>query len=330
MEAVDETDITSLVSDRWGLSLDGFRYFPEGGGAYHWIARTSDGERWFVTCDDLDTKPWLGSERDAVFDGLLAAYAAATDLRAAGMEFVAAPVPSASGAPAERIDARHSVSVFDYVEGEPGTWGRPIESAVRDQLVMMLARMHALTPTAGGLGRRGVEVAGRAGLESALDELGHAWNGGPLSEWARAEVAAHRDLIAQWLTELDHFASRLGDKPSDVVVTHGEPHPGNLIHTPTGLMLVDWDTVALARPERDLWMLADADGAVEAAYRELTGVTLDPAALAAYRLVWTLNDVAAFTEQLRGEHRDDEDGRRAVTALRSLFSGREPAPYGAR
>ena len=60
LERVDEKVIASVVAAGWGLRVSELRYFPEGGGAYHWIARADDARRWFVTCDDLDTKPWLG------------------------------------------------------------------------------------------------------------------------------------------------------------------------------------------------------------------------------------------------------------------------------
>ena len=81
--------ITAAIRDRWGLRIQEFRYLPEGGGAYHWSLSTSDG-RWFVTCDDLDTKPWLGVGRDTVFTGLIAAYRTAMDLAASGRKFVVA------------------------------------------------------------------------------------------------------------------------------------------------------------------------------------------------------------------------------------------------
>ena len=44
---------------------------------------------------------------------------------------------------------------------------------------------------------------------------------------------------------------------ADLVVTHGEPHPGNLVMVEDSPVLVDWDTVGLAPPERDLWLVAD-------------------------------------------------------------------------
>jgi spectinomycin phosphotransferase len=281
-----------------------------------------------VTCDDLDIKPWLGSDRETVFSGLLAAYAAAVDLRAAGLSFVAAPIAMISGTPAERLDERHSVAVFEYIDGEPGQWGRPAVSGTRGELVTMLARLHGAMPRERSLVRRGLEVPGRDRLAEALDDLDRPWDGGPLSEPARRELAAHHQVIVRWLSELDRFALGLRETDVDAVVTHGEPHPGNLIRTGAGLVLVDWDTVALAPPERDLWMIVDGGETVLSAYRELTGITLDRDALAAYRLLWALSDVAAFTVQLRGQHRRDADAEKALAALRSILEGREPSPYG--
>jgi spectinomycin phosphotransferase len=327
-ERVEEKVITNVVAAGWRLRLSDLRYFPKGGGAYHWIAQTDDARRWFVTCDDLDTKPWLGSDRDSVFDGLVAAYGSAMDLRSAGLSFVAAPIATVSDTPAERVDERHSVSVFEYADGEPGRWGRLVAPRIRGELVTMLALLHRATPAGRGLVRRGLAVPGRDRFEEALDDLERRWDGGALSELARRELAGHVDMVVCWLADLDRFAARLGDTDANTVLTHGEPHPGNLIRTGTGLMLVDWDTVAPARPERDLWMIVDADGTVLSTYRDLTGITLEQDALAAYRLLWALTDVAAFTVQLRGRHRRDADADKALAALRSILNGPEPSPYG--
>ena len=331
LELVSEQQIASVVAGAWGQAIRDLRYFPEGGGAYHWIAEAGDGRRWFVTCDDLDTKPWLGSDRDSVFGGLLVAYGTAMELRATGLRFVVAPLATGAGEPAVRVDERHSVSVFDYTEGEPGRWGQAVEPTARRELVTMLARLHRASPPGPGLASRGLELPGRQGLEEALDHPERPWEGGPLSEPLRHELAEHRDLIVDWLADLDRYAARLGDGNGDgstgAVVTHGEPHPGNLIRTGAGLSLVDWDTVAVARPERDLWMMVDGDESLHSAYRDLTGVTLDREALAGYRLLWALSDAVSFTARLRGEHRQNTDANRSLAALRLILQGREPAPY---
>ncbi|MGH9184730.1 MAG: hypothetical protein ACRD0U_02765 [Acidimicrobiales bacterium] len=135
------------------------RYLPVGGGAYHWMY-TDAARRWFVTCDDLDTKPWLGSDRDMVFEALLAAYDTAMALRASGSAFVVAPFAARSGAPAERVDDRYSVSGLEYVEGTPGQWGRRISPRTVAALVSMLALLHHSTASVRTLARRGVRGAG--------------------------------------------------------------------------------------------------------------------------------------------------------------------------
>ncbi len=53
-----------------------------------------------------------------------------------------------------------------------------------------------------------------------------------------------------------------------LVITHGETHSDNFIRSSDGLVLVDWDTVGLAPPERDLWHVATADGDELARYTD--------------------------------------------------------------
>ena len=310
--AFSDAEIAAFVTARWDTDVAAIEYVPEGGGAYHWVANTSDG-RWFITCDDLEVKPWLGSSHDEVFAGLTNAYAAAVALRAEGLAFVVAPRPSAAGAVAERLDDRHSVAVFDHVDGEPGRWGEPAPADTH-AVVTMLGALHGARPSA-NLARRGLDVPGRATLEDALRHLDEPWRSGPYGEPARAEVAAHAEWIAAALARLDRLAARL---PPGDVVTHGEPHPGNLIRTADGVRLVDWDTVAIARPERDLWMVALVD----------PSLPVDRDAVEAYRLLWALADVAAFTRLLNAPHPEHVDAARSLVALQRIFAGTEPAPFG--
>lgn len=329
MAWLTEPAIEAAVIDGWALRIDRLRYLPEGGGAYHWMAFGDDDRRWFLTCDDLTTKPWLGADSDSVFEGLVGAYRTAIDLRTAGLLFVAAPIPNVSGEAAVRIDERHSIAVLEYLDGEPGQWGRPLGDREHRDHVALLAQLHAGTPAVRSAARRGLDVPGREGFERALDDLDRRWDGGPLSERARRELAGEADVVQSWLADLDRLAARLGVTDADEVITHGEPHPGNFLRTATGPVLIDWDTVALARPERDLWMMAESRGAaVLDAYRDLTGVTLDREALVAYRLLWALTDLAAFSVQLRSEHQVDADAERALAAVRSILGGHEPSPYG--
>jgi spectinomycin phosphotransferase/16S rRNA (guanine(1405)-N(7))-methyltransferase len=119
------------------------------------------------------------------------------------------------------------------------------------------------------------------------------------------------------LARYDALAARADRRRA--VLTHGEPHPGNTMRTAAGWRLIDWDTVLVAPPERDLWLLgAEAAPAYEAA----TGVAVLPEMLQLYRMRWDLADLAVGVDRFAAPHAgsadDDETWailERIVTAL---------------
>jgi spectinomycin phosphotransferase len=129
---------------------------------------------------------------------------------------------------------------------------------------------------------------------------------------------------------LDVLARELEGAGGPLVVTHGEPHPGNLIRAGRELRLVDWDTVALARRERDLWMLADGTPDALALYEELTGTTTSDRAITFYRLAWTLSDIASVAAMFRSTHHRSRRAERQWRAFQRLVDGASSAPYGGR
>ena len=276
-----------------------------GGGSHHWLLRTPEAGYRFLTVDDLGTKPWLGADHDAVFSALGVAYATARRLRDAGLEFVVAPIPNANGSVVERFDDRYSSALFPYVAGRAGSFGEPYSRRDTTELCDLWARLHEVRDTAPN---RSLDVPGRSNLEGALADLDETWAGGPYSEHARGWLNENHDLVLTALARYDRLAAEIATR--DFVITHGEPHAGNLIRTEDGLRLVDWDTVALAPPERDLWMLEDLRP-----YEAATGWTVDRSALDFYRLAWPVTDVAGFVEQLRGIHPDDANAAHAMRAL---------------
>ena len=291
--------------------MESLEYAPVGFGSYHWSVTGVRGLRWFVTVDDLDRKPWLGDAREAAFDGLRCAFDTAAALREAGLGFVVAPFPSRSGETVRRLGERHTVAVFPFVAG---TGAEPDSTA---QLAM-LAELHRATPAVRGLARRWEPVVpDRARLEAALADLGGPWTGGPFSEPAREALAPHAGDVGRALLEFDRRAAAVASA-GGWVITHGEPHPGNLVQGPDGVLLVDWDTVALAPPERDLWMAAATSGAELDAYREATGHEVDPAAVELFRLAWDLADIAAFVDVLRSPHGENADTAKAYDGLALL------------
>jgi len=303
---ITERDVARALADGWGLSASMLRYAPVGGGSYHWVVTAGRSGRWFVTVDDLGDKGWLGRTRPAAFAGLRAALDASVTLRhETGLRFVAAPVPALDGQPLRRLGDAHTVAVFPFLPGTPGQWDEPLPMADLDELVRMLAALHGVDPAAVRLQRREIGVSWRDDLELALRELDRPWTGGgPFTEPARALLAGAAGPVRRGLDALDRWASAPA-AAENLVITHGEPHPGNIIRMPAdgGIMLIDWDTVALAPPERDLWMVATEAGDELRRYTELTGRPVDTTALELYRLRWALDDLSYFIRDLRAPRR---------------------------
>jgi len=311
-EEFETSALVGFLADGWGFDVEAADYTAVGGGSYHWVVSDPEGTRGFVTVDDLDRKPWFGETRESVFEGLTGAFDTAVALRDGGLDFVVAPIPADSGETVLRVGPRYTVALFPFVDGQPGLFGQ-YEPAERAATLGMLAELHRASPPVSAR-RIDLELPGRRELESALRELNQPWSGGPLSEPARELLAGHASYVAELLALFDRLSAEVGSRSANWVVTHGEPHGGNVMRTGQTYALIDWDTVAVAPPERDLWMLAD-DHADLTAYTDATGHEVDQVAVDFFRLTWHLADVAAFSSLLRSPHRRSADTERAFEAL---------------
>jgi spectinomycin phosphotransferase len=308
--------VAAALRDGWGFDVGLAEYAAVGAGSYHWVVADTGGRRRFVTADDLAQKAWLGDTPDAAFDGLRCAFDTAVALRDGGLEFVVAPLPASRGESLRRIDARYTIALFPLVEGEAGEFGYfENDGEALREVVALLAALHEAEPGA-SVRTAGLELPGRGHLEAALAELDVPWTGGPLAEPARAAVRRSASELAELLALADELAAAARRDGGDWVVTHGEPHAGNVMRTGGGRRLVDWDTVALAPRERDLWLLVAGGGrAVVDDYERLTGVRPSDAGLDYFRLMWELKDLAEYLNVLRAPHREDADTTRQLGAL---------------
>jgi spectinomycin phosphotransferase len=303
---IETSVVVDALADGWGFDADTIEYAPVVAGSYHWVAADAAGKRRFVTVDDLDQKRWLGDTRDMACEALGRAFDTAIALRRSGLEFVVRPIPTSHGESLRRIGQRHTLALFPFVDGRAGRWG-PYEPDDREAVVSMLAELHRATPLVATVVRSvGLELAGRSRLEAALRELNERWSGGPLSEPARQAFSIHAADMAEFLSLADRLAAGVERRGGGWVVTHGEPHAGNVMRAGTGHVLVDWDTVALAPRERDLWWLADEPDDI-AAYADMTGAEIDHEAVDFFRLTWDLDDVAEYLNVLRSPHVENED-----------------------
>lgn len=303
----DEQLRTGLLA--YGLTAASLAYAPVGFGDHHWTATDPDGRRWFLTVADLAHKSHCGPDPDSALLGLRAAMSTARSLRHLGL--LVAPLATPDGETALRLTPRYALSVFPYASGTPGGFFDRLAPADRRLLLDALARLHTTAPPPGTPVHH-PGLSDRPRLDAALASLTTPWATGPYAEPARTLTATHLPALRRALAHLDRTTEALTSVPG--VVTHGEPHPGNLLRHPDHVLLVDWDTVALATPERDLWLL-DPTPADLARYTATTGHPVDPAALAHYRLRWALEDIDAYLHWFRGPHTDDTDTQDSWTAF---------------
>jgi thiamine kinase-like enzyme len=323
-DGFEVSELFASLADGWGFDVEVAEYAPVGAGSYHWVVADPSGTRAFVTVDDLDQKKWLGDTRESAFDGLRAALDTTVALRDASLPFVVAPIPMNHGANVLRVGARHTVALFPFVDGRSGRFGHA-DAGEQVAVASILAELHKATPATCSAARSvGVDLPGRTRLESSLRELDQTWVGGPLSEPARRAVAGNADDVADVLALADRLAGVVESRGGAWVVTHGEPHAGNVMRTAESLVLVDWDTVAFAPPERDLWMLVGESGDDAAnVYTDATGHRLDEDAVSFFRLTWDLKDLAEYLNLLRSPHHETEDTARAYEGLTRCVSIRD-------
>lgn len=304
--------VRQVLSDGWRIRAESVEYVPEGGGSYHWKLTGEEGEAHFITVDDLDDKEWIGQTRDAVFAGLGRALSTAAALRYdAGLEFVVAPLATGDGDLLRRLDDRYAVSVFPFLVGRSHPFGPYADERLRDESLEMIAALHQATPAVRDLAPAHVpSFTGRCDLDAFLLDPDLPWAGGPFSEAARDLLAPRAADLTRLTAGFDRLVDRTGQARASHVITHGEPHPANLMSVDGRLLLIDWDTTALAPPERDLSLIISASGDGVDRYQKVTGRKVEPAVISLYRVRWYLDDVGSAISLFRNRHRHTTDTQR--------------------
>ncbi|HEY0932916.1 MAG TPA: aminoglycoside phosphotransferase family protein [Trebonia sp.] len=346
---LEETALAAALADGWGLRAASMSYLAVGWGSHHWDVAGGDGTRWFVSVDELENKRASASESLADgFGRLRDSLRSAVALRAAGQDFVVAPVPSgggpaapsggesagrAGGEPAVRFGGRFAVAVYPFTEGQSFGWDE-WAAGLRPAVLGLVTRVHLAPEQARRPARS--EDFGVPFLElvrAALD----GWQPAECGPYTLAVTRLLREYavpLGRWLDRYDALVAGAREQPGRNVLTHGEPHPGNVMLTSDGWRLIDWDTVLVAPPERDLWSIAAAgaddpagagnlDGAGEVleAYAAATGVTPRAGLLELYRLKWDIADLAYDTGRFLRPHQEGADEVQSWELLSSLIRG---------
>jgi spectinomycin phosphotransferase len=342
--------LVSALGSGWGIAAASITYRPVGFGSHHWEVIDAAGSRWFVNADELATKRHsLAESLDPAFDRLRASLAAARDLADCGRTFVVAPLPAADGEPLARVNDQFGVAVYPFVEGQSFEWGEFSTPAHRRGVLDLIIAMHTAPATAsrraltddfslphrdeleaaiGGAGQAcwadQARPARSAGAAGAAGAPGPAEDCGPYARPVALLLHANAAPIRRLLARYDELAAEGRSQPNRRVLTHGEPHPGNTMATSAGWLLIDWDTVLVAPPERDLWSLDPGDGSVLRRYAEATGVTPLTSMLELHRIRWDLADLAVDVSRFYAPHTgslDDDKSWQVLCSLVARISG---------
>lgn len=311
---VSDADVAAALREHWNIPAAGLRYLPVGFGGHHWSATGPAGQRWFVTLSEV-------ADEEAFADLAATMTAAATLAACPGLDFVVAPARTPTGHAAARIRPGWAATVCPFADGEPGHWGDELTAAGHAEVVGMLAAVHGCEPPP-GTPTRSPDLPGRDTLGYLLRKRAGSWAGaGPYGAAAQELVTGHAAGLRRALAAFDDLAAQVAVSGGPVL-THGEPHPGNLIRRGDRFLLIDWDTAGLAAPERDLWWVlpdpaVDPGGyaAVAARYGDLTGREVSAPAVRRYRLRWDLDDICQFLADFRAPHERTADTEVAWAGL---------------
>jgi hypothetical protein len=311
---LDVPALLEAVTRHWGVVVAEAQYRPLGFGSHHWTVRDHAGQGWFLTVDDLEMKRRGGEPTlDAGCARLAGALATAQALYEHGERFVVAPIPTAGGQPLARVADRYAASLFPLVMGESFDWGDDPGPEHRRAVLDMLVRLHGAPPA----WRRFAEVDDlavrkREYLEAAL--AGRTADTGPYAQRVADLITEHAGTIRARLDHYDELVAA-ADRTRDVL-THGEPHPGNTIRAADGWRLIDWDTVKVSPPERDLWLIGAGDE-----YTAATGTPVHPEMLELFRLRWVLVDVALEVDRFGRPHTGSPDDVQGFRILQETLAG---------
>jgi spectinomycin phosphotransferase len=313
---LDDESVTGALRDGWNLSVTSASYLPEGGGSHHWKVRDATGTDFFVTVDDLDQRDWLGHSREEVLDGARRALATVVALQhEAALGFVVAPLAGAESTLVRRVGLRYVVSVYPFLVGTSYPFGPYTDPGLRAAVVDMLAALHGATRVVADIApRHEPEVGYREELNAFLADPDRCWDAGPFSQPAQQLLGAHVAELTAVTSGFDRLVERSASEAAPVV-THGEPHPANVMSVSGRVVLIDWDTVGLASPERDLWLVIEHGTEDASRYEAATGHAVDPTAMTMYRLRWYLDDIASAVHLFRRPHERTADTQRWLGGL---------------
>lgn len=299
-------DVLRLVRSAWEPDAARATYLPVGFGAHHWRIDAPSGPALFATLDvptGFRTTPLTR-----------AAYRGVVELAEAGFSGAVVPRLTATGDVA--VTAGNGLlSVTPWLDGRSPDEVEARGSAHALRVAALLADLHRCPAPPSAPTWTPRVASGFA--ERLMTKLSEPWTAGPLSEEAHRTISRARGDLPEWERRYGRLVAHARSRRHLWVPTHGEPHHANQFLDDHGLRLVDWETLAIAPPERDIRDLPE----------EARGdFTIDERLLELFDLEWRLMEIEEYTQWFMAPHSGSEDDLIALDGLREEIDGPSSSP----
>lgn len=250
-------------------------------------------------------------------------------LHESGLEAIIPPLPALHGANWTRLGP-YFVICYPFVAGESAFNSRLTEGQCR-QFGRALRALHSAVPPPSLL-----EQLPRETFVSRWPEVLSSFLNGSreVHRWdaAAADLLAlldeRRGQLKALLDRSNELAARLAAAVPPFVICHSDIHGGNLLLTSAdGCFIVDWDDPILAPKERDLMFIGGSVGSTwrrradqEQFYGAYGDEALDLRALAYYRHVRIIEDIALYSQDLLATAAGGADRAQALANVQSNFA----------
>jgi spectinomycin phosphotransferase len=301
--------LVAALAAGWGVAAASVDFLPVGDDARAWSFRVvaDDARRWFLKVRRGPVDP--------------AAVLVPMFLRDHGLEEVVAAVPTVAGDPWRPLGG-FTVLLYPWTDGVPamerGLTGR--QWAELGRFVAALHRTELPAALAATIARESFVPWGAKPVRALDRRIGRARPGDPLGGELDRFWQARRDEIRFAADQAERLGRAVAATRPQLILCHADLHTANvLVDADDRLLVVDWDGVELAPPERDL--LFPATGQERTRFFEGYGpVTLDPVIVAYFRWEWVVQELADYGGRVLEGLLGEDTRRHALEEFQRLFA----------
>lgn len=299
-------EIISAVSTVCNIELRALDFLPLGEGAWVYKGEDSAKRAWFIKLA-RDSHSGVGRVTAYLHEEL-------------NLCFVAAPIASDRSEPSKVSD--YDLTIYPFVEGEAlGSSDLiPYKAEIGDDLrrlheAHLPDHLRRVLPTESfeQFQHSAHDLVRLARLHNVDDAL--------MASLARVMGVQARNIDA--ILENSRLVSsycRVRANAYELVVCHADIHPYNIMDTPHGLIMIDWDGIMLAPRERDLMFYAqDMRSATDLHRAYGMNYQLDEYLITYYAYEWVLQEFTDYLGRLFDSSLEADAHEHALAEFELLF-----------